>query len=46
MASHGELLKIDGVVAAGELGADGQLVDYKATMEMSSTSFTRPSWAS
>jgi roadblock/LC7 domain-containing protein len=30
-----ELLRIDGVVAAGEFTPDGKLVDYKATMEMS-----------
>ena len=30
-----ELLKLDGVVAAGEFAADGKLVDFKATMDMS-----------
>jgi roadblock/LC7 domain-containing protein len=30
-----ELLKIDGVVAAGEFAPDGSLVDYEAEMEMS-----------
>ncbi len=35
MASLDELLKIDGVVAAGEWAKDGSLKDYKAGMEMS-----------
>ena len=35
MATLDELLKIDGVVAAGEFTADGKLVDYKAKMDMS-----------
>jgi roadblock/LC7 domain-containing protein len=35
MATLDELLSIDGVAAAGELSADGKLVDYKAKMEMS-----------
>ncbi len=35
MASLDDLLKIDGVAAAGEFAADGKLVDYKANMDMS-----------
>ncbi len=35
MATLDELLDIEGVVAAGEFNADGSLVDYKATMDMS-----------
>jgi roadblock/LC7 domain-containing protein len=35
MATLDELLKIDGVVAAGEFTADGKLVGYKATIDMS-----------
>ncbi len=35
MATLDDLLKIDGVVAAGEFTADGKVVDYKANMEMS-----------
>ena len=35
MATLDELLAIEGVVAAGEFNADGSLVDYKATMDMS-----------
>ena len=35
MASLAELLKIDGVAAAGEFGKDGRLVDHKANMDMS-----------
>jgi roadblock/LC7 domain-containing protein len=35
MANLDELLKIDGVAAAGEFGKDGRLVDYKANMDMS-----------
>lgn len=35
MASLDELLKIDGVVAAGEFRKDGSLVDYRASMDMS-----------
>ena len=34
MATLDELLKIDGVAAAGEFRLDGSLVDYKANMEM------------
>ena len=30
-----DLLKIDGVVAAGEFAPDGTLVDYRANMDMS-----------
>jgi roadblock/LC7 domain-containing protein len=35
MATLDELLKIEGVAAAGEFGTDGKLVDYKANMDMS-----------
>jgi roadblock/LC7 domain-containing protein len=35
MTTLDDLLKIDGVVAAGEFTADGKLVDYKAKMDMS-----------
>jgi roadblock/LC7 domain-containing protein len=35
MATLDELLDIEGVVAAGEFGADGSLRDYKAKMDMS-----------
>ena len=35
MASLDDLLKIDGVAAAGEFAADGKLVDYRANMDMS-----------
>jgi roadblock/LC7 domain-containing protein len=35
MASLDDLLNIEGVAAAGEFTADGQLVDYKAKMDMS-----------
>ena len=35
MASLDELIKIDGVVAAGEYRKDGALVDYRSTMDMS-----------
>jgi roadblock/LC7 domain-containing protein len=35
MASLDDLLKIDGVAAAGEFAADGKLVDFKANMDMS-----------
>ncbi len=35
MASLNDLLKIDGVAAAGEFTADGKLVDFKSTMDMS-----------
>jgi len=35
MATLDDLLKIDGVVAAGEFTADGNMVDYKAHMDMS-----------
>jgi roadblock/LC7 domain-containing protein len=34
-ATLDDLLKIDGVVAAGEFATDGKLVDYKANMDMS-----------
>ena len=34
MARLDDLLKIDGVMAAGEFGADGALVDYRANMNM------------
>jgi roadblock/LC7 domain-containing protein len=35
MASLDDLLGIEGVAAAGEFTPDGQLVDYKAKMDMS-----------
>jgi roadblock/LC7 domain-containing protein len=35
MASLDDLLDIEGVVAAGEFTPDGELVDYKARMDMS-----------
>ena len=35
MATLDDLVKIDGVVAAGEFTADGKLVDYKANVDMS-----------
>lgn len=35
MATLDDLLKINGVAAAGEFAADGKLVDYKANMDMS-----------
>lgn len=35
MATLDDLLKIEGVVAAGEFTADGKMVDYKAKMDMS-----------
>jgi roadblock/LC7 domain-containing protein len=35
MTSLNDLLNLDGVVAAGEFGRDGRLVDYKAKMDMS-----------
>ncbi len=35
MATLDDLIKIDGVVAAGEFTADGKLVDYKANGDMS-----------
>ena len=35
MAILEELLKINGVVAAGEFTADGKMVNYKAKMDMS-----------
>ena len=35
MTTLGELLELDGVVAAGEFSPDGGLVGYEATMEMS-----------
>lgn len=34
-SSLDDLLKINGVVAAGEFGLDGSLVDYKAEVEFS-----------
>lgn len=34
-ASFEDLVKIDGVVTAGEFRIDGTLVDYRATMNMS-----------
>ncbi len=34
MAILDDLIKIDGVVAAGEFTAEGKLVDYKANMDM------------
>ncbi len=35
MATLEDLLKIDGVVAAGEFRLDGTLVDYRSSMDMS-----------
>lgn len=35
MASLDDLLKIDGVAAAGEFGADGKLVGFATNMDMS-----------
>ena len=35
MATLDDLLKLPGVMAAGEFTPDGKLVDYKAKMEMS-----------
>jgi roadblock/LC7 domain-containing protein len=35
MANLDELLRMDGVTAAGEFSADGTLLDYKAKMDMS-----------
>jgi roadblock/LC7 domain-containing protein len=35
MASLEELLKIDGVAAAGEFAKDGSVIDYKSSMDMS-----------
>ncbi|MCH8109692.1 MAG: DUF2173 family protein [Chloroflexi bacterium] len=35
MATLDNLLKINGVVVAGEFTADGKVVDYKAKMDMS-----------
>jgi roadblock/LC7 domain-containing protein len=35
MATLDGLLKLNGVAAVGEFTADGKLVDYKASMEMS-----------
>lgn len=35
MTTIDDLLEIEGVVAAGEFSADGELVEYGATMEMS-----------
>src|SRR4029453_1239730 len=35
MARIDDLLRIDGVLAAGEFAADGALVDYKSNMNMS-----------
>lgn len=34
MTSITELLELDGVVAAGEFTAEGDVVDYEATMDM------------
>ena len=34
MAKLEELIKIDGVVAAGEFSADGKLIAYKSNMDM------------
>ena len=34
MATLDELIKIDGVVAAGEFAADGKLIAYKANMDI------------
>ena len=34
MAKLDDLLRIDGVMAAGEFAADGTLVDYRANMNM------------
>lgn len=34
-SSLDDLLKLDGVVAAGEFGLDGSLVDYKASVDFS-----------
>ena len=34
MTTLDDLIKIDGVFAAGEFTADGKLVDYKANMDM------------
>jgi len=34
-ATLDELLKLDGVVAAGEFAPDGRLLDFKAKMDMS-----------
>jgi roadblock/LC7 domain-containing protein len=34
MATLGELIKIEGVVAAGEFTADGKLIAYKSNMDM------------
>ena len=34
MATLDELIKIDGVVAAGEFTADGKVVDFKSNMDM------------
>jgi roadblock/LC7 domain-containing protein len=35
MATLEDLLKLDGVVAAGEFTADGKMVSYKAAIDMS-----------
>jgi len=35
MARLEELLKIEGVAAAGEFAKDGSLIDYKSSMDMS-----------
>ena len=35
MATIDELMKINGVVAAGEFSVDGKMVSYKSKMEMS-----------
>ena len=34
MATLDDLIKLDGVMAAGEFTADGKLVDFKANMDM------------
>lgn len=34
MTTLGELLEIDGVVAAGEFSRDGELIDFETTMNM------------
>ena len=36
MSTLEELLKIDGVIAAGDFSADGKMASYKAKMDMSS----------
>ena len=43
-----DLLKIDGVVAAGEFGLNGSLVDYQASVEfpkeLAQTTAQSPRW--